>query len=309
MSTLIFTHPSYEHHENGPGHPECPERIRTVWQTLGKAPFDALERREAGEATVDELARVHERSYIEMVLSSVPEQGYTHLDGDTALSPGSRPAILRAAGAVRDAVDAIVGGEAANAFCAVRPCGHHAEPARAMGFCSFNNIAVGATHALATHGLERVAIVDFDVHHGNGTQTTASGEPRLMFASTHQSPLFPGTGAREERGQYNNIVNCPLPAGAGTEAFQSAMSSDILPAVEKFNPQLLMISAGFDAHERDPLAQLRFTADDFAWATRELMELADRCCEGRVVSALEGGYDMTGLAESCAAHVREFMER
>lgn len=308
MSTLIFTHPSYEHHDTGPGHPECPERIRTVWQTLDQDPFNTLERREAGEASVEQLCGVHERGYVDEVLGSVPKEGLARLDPDTVLSPGSRPAILRAAGAVCEAVDAVVAGEADNAFCAIRPCGHHAEPARAMGFCSFNNIAVGAAHALKTHGLRRVAVVDFDVHHGNGTQAAADNEPNLLFASTHQWPFYPGTGPREERGRHGNVVNAPLSAGAGSSEFRSAISDLVLPAVEEFDPDLLFISAGFDAHARDPLAQLELSDDDFAWATRELLALAQRCCGGRVVSALEGGYDMTGLADSCAAHVRELMQ-
>lgn len=307
MSTLIFTHPSYQDHNPGPGHPERPERIHTVWRVLDGEPFNTLERREAGEADLEQLCRVHERGYVEEVLRSVPSEGLARLDPDTALSPGSRPAILRAAGAVCDAVDAVMQGEADNAFCAVRPCGHHAEPARAMGFCSFNNIGIGAAHALDTHGLARVAIVDFDVHHGNGTQTMAQNEKRVFFASTHQWPFFPGTGAREERGRYNNIVNAPLAAGAGSTEFRAAISDLILPPLEEFEPELLLISAGFDAHAYDPLAQLELGEDDFAWVTRELLALAERACGGRVVSALEGGYDMTGLAEGCSAHVRELM--
>ena len=308
MTTLIFTHPSYQDHNPGAGHPERPERIQTVWRVLDEDPFNTLERREAGAADLDQLSRVHQRAYVEKVLSSIPAQGLTHLDPDTALSPGSRPAILRAAGAVCDAVDAVVNGEADNAFCAVRPCGHHAEPARAMGFCSFNNIAVGAAHALAAHGLARVAIVDFDVHHGNGTQAAAQDEERLFFASTHQWPFYPGTGAREERGRFGNIVNAPLSAGAGSAEFRTAIADLVLPALEEFEPELLLVSAGFDAHALDPLAQLELGADDFAWVTRELLAVADRTCGGRVVSALEGGYDMTGLAEGCSAHVRELMQ-
>lgn len=307
MTTLIFTHPSYEHHDPGAGHPECPERIRTVWRTLDADPFASLARREAQEASLDQLAAVHQRGYIDEVLRSIPTEGLARLDPDTALSPGSSPAILRAAGAVCDAVDAVVGGEADNAFCAVRPCGHHAEPARAMGFCSFNNIAVGAAHALNAHDINRVAIIDFDVHHGNGTQTTAEADQRMLFASTHQYPFFPGTGAREERGGFNNIVNLPMSAGSGSNEFRAAMTDSILPAVEEFAPQLMLISAGFDAHARDPLAQLELSDEDFAWVTRELIALAGRSCGGRIVSALEGGYDMTGLAESCSAHVRELM--
>lgn len=308
MTTLIFTHPSCQDHDPGPGHPERPERIRAVWRVLDGEPFSTLERREAGEADIEQLSRVHERDYVEKVLSSVPSEGLARLDPDTALSPGSRPAILRAAGAVCDAVDAVVNGEADNAFCAVRPCGHHAEPARAMGFCSFNNIAVGAAHALEVHGLARIAIVDFDVHHGNGTQAMVENEKNVFFASTHQWPFFPGTGAREERGRHGNVVNAPLAAGAGSTEFRTAISDLILPALEEFEPELLLVSAGFDAHAYDPLAQLELGADDFAWVTRELLAVAGRSCGGRVVSVLEGGYDMTGLAEGCSAHLRELMQ-
>lgn len=307
MTTCIFTHPCYQEHNPGPGHPERPERIHTVWRVLDDEQFSTLERREAREADVEQLCGVHERGFVDEVLKSVPSEGLTQLDPDTALSPGSRAAILRAAGAVCDAVDAVVKGEASNAFCAVRPCGHHAEPARAMGFCYFNNIAVGAAHALKAHGIARVGIVDFDVHHGNGTQAMVWNEKNFFFASTHQWPFYPGTGARDERGRYDNIVNAPLPAGAGSTEFRAAISELVLPALEEFQPELLLISAGFDAHARDPLAQLELEEDDFAWVTRELLALAGRTCGGHVVSVLEGGYDMTGLAQGCSAHLRELV--
>ena len=247
-------------------------------------------------------------AYVDAVLAAVPNHGRVHLDPDTVLSATSRSAILRASGAVCAAVDAVLGGEGVdNAFCAVRPCGHHAEPARAMGFCVFNNIAVGAEHARRKHGVKKVAIVDFDVHHGNGTQAMVEDEPDLFFASTHEWPFYPGTGAREERGNHDNVVNVPLAAFAGSGEFRRGMKDFILPAVEAFAPDLLMISAGFDAHRRDPLAHINLEAEDFAWATRELMAVARRHCDGRIVSVLEGGYSMDGLAESLAAHLRELM--
>jgi acetoin utilization deacetylase AcuC-like enzyme len=251
------------------------------------------------------LARVHERAYVDAVLAAVPASGRVHLDPDTVLSATSRPAILRAAGAVCAAVDAVVGGQADSAFCAVRPCGHHAEPARAMGFCVFNNIAVGAEHARKAHGVKRVAVVDFDVHHGNGTQVMFEDDPDLFFASTHEWPFYPGTGARTEHGQHDNVVNVPLAANTGSAEFRRGMKDFVLPALEAFGPDLLMISAGFDAHRRDPLAHINLEAGDFAWATRELMAAARRHCGGRIVSVLEGGYSMDGLSESLAAHLRE----
>jgi len=308
MTTLIFTHPDFRLHDTGMGHPESPARIDTVWDVLGSGDFRQLEQREAPEATVEQLAAVHKRAYVDAVLAAVPKQGRVHLDPDTVLSATSRSAILRASGAVCAAVDAVLEGDGVdNAFCAVRPCGHHAEPARAMGFCVFNNIAVGAEHARRKHGVKKVAIVDFDVHHGNGTQAMVEDEPDLFFASTHEWPFYPGTGARDERGNHDNVVNVPLAAFAGSAEFRRGMKDFILPAVEAFAPDLLMISAGFDAHRRDPLAHINLEAEDFAWATRELMAVARRHCDGRIVSVLEGGYSMDGLAESLAAHLRELM--
>ncbi|SMH48282.1 histone deacetylase family protein [Azospirillum agricola] len=304
MTTLIFTHPDCLAHDTGPGHPEGPHRLAVVWEVLGRDEFKGLERRPAPEAEVGQLARVHDRAYVDAVLAAMPVQGYHRLDGDTLLSPGSRGAILRAAGSVCAAVDAVMAGEATNAFCAVRPCGHHAEPARAMGFCVFNNVAVGALHARERHGLSRVAVVDFDVHHGNGTQAMFAQDAGLFFASTHQSPLYPGTGASWERGVADNILNLPLEPYSGSAEFRQAFERVILPALEAFAPELLLISAGFDAHARDPLAQLGLTGADFEWVTRKLVEVAERQCGNRVVSVLEGGYDEAGLAEGCAAHLR-----
>jgi acetoin utilization deacetylase AcuC-like enzyme len=308
MATLIFTHPDCLDHDTGPGHPERPQRLKAIWQALEADEFKPAGRRIAPEASLDQLARVHSRSYIEGVLADMPIQGYLRLDPDTVLSPRSRSAILRAAGSVSAAVDAVMSGEADNAFCAVRPCGHHAEPEKAKGFCVFNNIAVGAEQARKVHGLKRVAVVDFDVHHGNGTQAMFWSDPDLFFASTHQFPFYPGTGASGERGEHGNIVNVPLTAFSGSGSFRDAYTSTILPALDDFAPDLILISAGFDAHERDPLAQLELEAEDFAWITREILAIARRRCGAKVVSVLEGGYDLTALAESCALHVRELMK-
>ena len=241
------------------------------------------------------------------MLDSVPESGHLHLDPDTVLSPGSGAAALRAAGALTAAVDAVYAGEGDNAFCAVRPPGHHAERERAMGFCLFNNVAVGAHQALAEHGAEKVAVVDFDVHHGNGSQDAAAHEARLFYASSHQSPAYPGTGAESDHGYNDNVLNVELSPGSGSIPFRDGYERKILPALSDFAPDLLMISAGFDAHARDPLCQLEVATDDFAWVTRQLMAVAAEHCQGRVVSVLEGGYDLEALADSVAAHVRELM--
>ncbi len=306
MTTLLFTHPACIAHDPGEFHPESPDRLRAVLAALDAGEFASLERREAPRADIEDIARVHPREFVEALLAAVPAEGYVGIDPDTILSPASGEAALRAAGAVCAAVDAVVGGEAANAFCAVRPPGHHAEPDRAMGFCLFNSVAVGAARARAVHGLERVAVVDFDVHHGNGTQAAFETDPTLFYASTHQSPLYPGTGASSEHG-VGNIVNAPLAPMAGSAEFRRAMDAVILPALEEFRPSLIIVSAGFDAHRRDPLAQLMLVEDDYAWVTDRLADCARRHAEGRLVSSLEGGYDLTALAASAAAHVRALM--
>lgn len=308
MTTLLYSHPACFDHEMGRHHPERPARLKAILDALEDDEFAGLERREAPRATRDQLARVHPRGYIDRVLASVPAQGLVQLDADTALSPGSGEAALRAAGAVCAAVDAVAAGEASNAFCAVRPPGHHAEPGHAMGFCLFNNVAVAAEQARAVHGLKRVAVVDFDVHHGNGTQAMFEADADLFYASTHQSPLYPGTGYENERG-VGNIVNAPLPPMAGSAEFRAAMTETVLPALEQFAPDLVIISAGFDAHRDDPLASLRLVEEDYHWATAELMRVAEHCCGGRIVSALEGGYDLHALAASAAAHVKALMGR
>lgn len=307
MTTILYTHSACIDHDPGPMHPECPDRLRSVMEALKAKEFDTLERREPARATIDQIARVHGRDYVEQVLAAVPDSGLVRLDPDTAMSPASGEAALRAAGAVCAAVDAVMAGEADNAFCAVRPPGHHAEPSHAMGFCLFNSVAVGAEQVRAAHGLKRVAVMDFDVHHGNGTQAMFWNDADLLYASTHQSPHYPGTGSIAERGVAGNIVNAPLAPYTGSAEFRRAMETAILPAITEFEPDFLLISAGFDAHAADPLAALQLDEDDFAWATRQLMAVADRCCEGRVVSTLEGGYDLAALARSAAAHVRALM--
>jgi len=308
MSTILYTHPDCAEHDMGPMHPESPARLKAVLEALNAGEFDALDRREAPAAEIEQIARVHPRSYVERILAAIPESGFVQLDPDTAVCPRSGDAALRAAGAVCAAVDDVMAGEADNAFCAVRPPGHHAEPSRSMGFCLFNNVAVGAEQARAVHGLGRVAVVDFDVHHGNGTQAMFWDDKDLFYASTHQSPHYPGTGSTGERGVAGNIVNAPLPPHTGSAGFRQAMQGVILPALAEFGPEFLLISAGFDAHAADPLASLELNEDDFAWATRELMNVADVCCGGRVVSTMEGGYNLAALARSAAAHVRTLMK-
>jgi acetoin utilization deacetylase AcuC-like enzyme len=306
MTTLLISHAACLGHDPGRGHPESPGRLKAILGALDRPAFSSLQRREAPRAERDVLARVHDRAYVDHVLASVPKSGHARLDADTVLSDGSGEGALRAAGAVVAAIDAVMAGEARNAFCAVRPPGHHAEEATAMGFCLFNNVAVGAAHARARHGLKRVAVVDFDVHHGNGTQSMFERDPDLFFASTHQHPLYPGTGAAEERG-VGNIVNVPLAPETGSREFRAAMTGTILPALAAFAPELLLVSAGFDAHEADPLAALRLHEDDYIWATEALARIAAASAGGRLVSTLEGGYNLDALAASAAAHVQTLM--
>ncbi|WP_119420671.1 histone deacetylase family protein [Desertibaculum subflavum] len=308
MTTTLITHAACLAHDTGSGHPERSDRLRAVLQALDHDTFRELDRREAPLASLDELVRVHDATYVDLILGNVPAHGHVMVDGDTVMSPGSGEAALRAAGAVCAAVDAVTTGAARNAFCAVRPPGHHAEPGRAMGFCLFNNVAVGAQHARARHGMRRVAVIDFDVHHGNGTQAAFESDRDLFYASTHQSPLYPGTGDRNERGVGDNILNVPLPPGAGSDAFRHAIERDIVPALDAFRPELVMISAGFDAHRADPLASLGLTEADFAFATTALCDVARRHAGGKVVSTLEGGYNLVALAASAAAHVKALME-
>jgi len=309
MATLLFTHEACFGHDMGRLHPESPARLKAVLTALEAPEFVGLQHREAPRASEEQLTRVHPVHYVRGLLEAVPKEGIVQLDGDTALCPGSGEAALRAAGAVVAAVDAVMAGEATNAFCAVRPPGHHAEPARAMGFCLFDNVAVGALHARAAHKRNRIAVVDFDVHHGNGTQAIFWDDPDLVFLSTHQYPLYPGTGGAGEHGSHDNIVNVPLPPMAGSAEFREAMSSRLLPKLAAFAPDFILISAGFDAHEDDPLASLRLHEDDYQWATGEILDIADHACGGRVVSTLEGGYDLHALGRSAAAHVRALLAK
>lgn len=306
MTTFVYTHPSSLDHDTGVGHPERTARIETVYAALAGDSYASLERREARRASLDDLARVHESGYVRRSLDEMPASGRARMDPDTVVSPGSGEAALRAAGAVIDAIDEVASGNASNAFCAVRPPGHHAEAGRGMGFCLFNNVAIGAMHARAAHGLRKIAIVDFDVHHGNGTQAMFAGDPAALFASTHQYPHYPGTGAADETG-VGNVFNAPLEAGSGGAEFRTAMDDRILPALRAFAPQMLLVSAGFDAHARDPLASLNFEEEDFEWATQRLLEIAEEFASGRLVSTLEGGYDLQALGASVQAHVGALM--
>jgi acetoin utilization deacetylase AcuC-like enzyme len=307
MATLLLTHPACLDHLMPAGHPERPDRLRAVERVLADQRFNALKREDAPRAETEAIARAHPLAYIEAIRQASPKDGLVHLDADTSMSPGSYEAALRAAGGAVRAVDAVMAGEAANAFVATRPPGHHAETARPMGFCLFNNAAIAARHARVHHGLARAAIVDFDVHHGNGSQEIFWADPTVMYCSTHQMPLYPGTGAKSERGEHDTIVNAPLRPGDGGEKFREAFESEILPRLRAFRPELVVVSAGFDAHQRDPLANLTFVEADFEWATRKLMEIADQSASGRVVSVLEGGYDLQGLANSVAAHAAALM--
>jgi len=306
MTTLLYSHSACLNHDTGRGHPERIARLEVILNALDAPEFQSLARREAPQATREQIARAHDRAYVDGLLEAVPKSGLVHADSDTVMSSGSGEAALRAAGAVVAAVDAVIGGEAGNAFCAVRPPGHHAEADRPMGFCLFNNVAIGAYHARARHDLRRIAVVDFDVHHGNGTQHMFESDGELFYGSTHQWPLYPGTGARSETG-VGNVCNVPLFPGAGSEQFRAAFEGVLLPALRNFAPEMILISAGFDAHRRDPLAGLELETEDFAWATAELMAVARQGCGGRIVSTLEGGYDLEALADSAAAHVRTLM--
>jgi acetoin utilization deacetylase AcuC-like enzyme len=307
MTTLLYTHPSCLEHDPGQYHPETPARLKAVLDALSTPEFAGLQRREAPEAALDDLTRVHPQLFVERLLAAVPTAGHVGIDADTVMSPQSGTAALHAAGAVAAAVDAVISGEADNVFCAVRPPGHHAEPNRAMGFCLFNNVAVGALRARQVHGLARVAVVDFDVHHGNGTQACFWDDASLFYGSTHQWPLYPGTGSSGETGVGGNIVNVPLPPMSGSQAFRLGMTRTLLPALDAFAPEMVLISAGFDAHRSDPLAQLLFEDDDYTWATERLLDIARQHAGGRVVSTLEGGYDLIALGASAAAHVRVLM--
>jgi acetoin utilization deacetylase AcuC-like enzyme len=308
VSVLLLTHKACLGHDTGPFHPECPERLRHVMAALEAEAFSDLLREEAPRATEEELLRVHPAMHVRAILAlSPPPEAPIHLDADTVFSAGSAEAALRAAGGGVAAVDAVMSGSVRAAFAAVRPPGHHAEPDRAMGFCLFSNAAIAARHAQARWGAGRVAVLDFDVHHGNGTQAVAEGDATLFYGSTHQHPCYPGTGAASERGVSGNVVNVPLAPGSGSGAFRAAWAEGILPALDAWGPELVVISAGFDAHRADPLAQLRLDTEDFSWITEAIGEVARARCGGRVVSMLEGGYDLRALAVSAAAHVGALM--
>ena len=306
MSTLLVTHSACLGHETPMGHPECADRLRAVLHALEGEEFQYLMREEAPRAKVEDLTRVHSAAYVTEILARVPAQGFEQIDADTVLSSGSGEAALRAAGAVTFAVDRVITGTPRNAFCAIRPPGHHAEPDTAMGFCLFNNVAVGALYAREVHGAHRAAVIDFDVHHGNGTQTMFEKDAGLFYASSHQAPFYPGTGDGGERGM-GNILNVPLAEGASGDDFRGIFADMIVPALVKFQPDIIFISAGFDGHMADPLAGLNLTEADYVWATQELMRVADKLCDGRIVSTLEGGYDLVALAKSASAHVRALM--
>lgn len=306
MSTAFFSHQIFEAHDTGPGHPERSERLRAIKKVISSSSYNTLVRREAPKSTLQQIAMVHDLNYVEKLMDLVPERGWSQIDPDTVMCPETGEATLRAVGAVIEAVDGVISGTFDNAFCAVRPPGHHAEPNHGMGFCFFNNAAIAARHAQQAHGLERVAIVDFDVHHGNGTQAAFRGDKNVFFASSHQYPFYPGTGAIDEVG-VGNIVNVPLESGSGSKDFRNGWSTKILPALEAFQPEFLVISAGFDAHARDPLASINLEAEDFAWITRKLLEISANKLNGRIISCLEGGYDLVGLGESVDAHLSELL--
>ena len=306
MPTAFITHPSFLLHEMGPYHPECPERLMAISDRMIAAGIDPyLRHYTAPAATREQIARVHGAAYIDEITAASPTSGLHFLDPDTALNPHSLTAAHHAAGAVVLGVDLVMRKECASAFCAVRPPGHHAERRRAMGFCLFNNVAVGAAHALSAHGLNRVAIVDFDVHHGNGTEDIFQGDPRVLMVSTFQHPLYPYSGIEDPA---PNMVNVPLAAGSGSDEFRAAVVDAWMPALERHKPEMIFISAGFDAHREDPLAGLKLTEADYAWVTRELIAVSTRHSHRRIVSTLEGGYALSALGRSAVEHVRELVE-
>lgn len=307
MTTQLYTHPIFVEHLTPPGHPERPDRLRAVEKALADPRFDSLVRLQAPRGHEGAILYAHPEEHMAHVAMAIPETGMRRIDDDTVVSPKSFEAAMHAIGAVNAAVDAVFKGEADNAFVAARPPGHHAEKSTAMGFCLFNHIAIAARHAQRQHGAERIAIVDWDVHHGNGTQDIFWADPSVLYCSTHQFPLYPGTGAKDETGVKNNIVNAPLAPKTGSENFREAFETRILPALENFRPDLVLISAGFDAHTRDPLADIDLVEDDFDWATGKLMDVAGRHASNRLVSLLEGGYDLKGLSLSAAAHVARLM--
>ena len=306
MTTALITHPDCLEHVNPPGHPEQVARLERILAALDGR--DLL-RVKAPMAADDDLLRVHPPAHLALIRAAAPDAGWSQLDGDTFMSPGSLAAAFRAAGAATKAVDLVMSGDADNAFCACRPPGHHAEAEKPMGFCLFGTLAVAAKYALDHHGLDRVAIVDFDVHHGNGTQALLQDDARVLFCSTHQMPLFPGTGYPDETGIADNVINLPMRHGAGADEFRRAVDDTVIPAIDRFAPELLLVSAGFDAHRADPLAGMMLDTADFTWVTRRLCDMADAHCGGRLISNLEGGYDLDALAAATAAHVDVLVAR
>lgn len=306
MSTRLYTHPIYLEHLTPAGHPERPDRMRALETAFSDARFDALDRQEPDAAGEDAVLLAHPEAHLAYVKSMIPEDGVVPIDADTMASPKSFEAAMTAIGGALAGIDDVFSGDADNVFLAARPPGHHAETDKAMGFCFFNQAAIAARHAQRNYAAERVAIVDWDVHHGNGTQQIFWDDPSVLYCSTHQMPLFPGSGAKGETGA-GNIVNAPLSPNMGGDHFRQAFNERVLPAIENMRPDLIIVSAGFDAHHRDPLAQINLTGDDFDWATGKLMEIADQFCNNRLVSVLEGGYDLEGLAESATAHVDRLM--
>ncbi|MEP7030188.1 MAG: histone deacetylase family protein [Pseudolabrys sp.] len=309
MSTLLISHPACLNHLTPPGHPERPDRLRAVEEALAGEPFQNLARAQAPMAPQEIISLVHPMEYIEAIRNASPseDEGMARLDADTSMSSGSLEAAMRAVGGATLGVDEVMNQKASNVFVAVRPPGHHAEVAKPMGFCLFNSAAIAARYAQDRYDVERVSIVDFDVHHGNGSQDIFWADKSVMYSSTHEMPLYPGTGAIGERGEHNTIVNAPLRAGDGGDQFRDAFETVILPRLRDFKPDILIISAGFDAHTRDPLANLNLVEADYTWVTKKLMDIADDSAQGRIVSLLEGGYDLQGLARSAAAHVTALM--
>jgi acetoin utilization deacetylase AcuC-like enzyme len=307
MTTLLLTHQASLDHLTPPGHPERPDRIRAIDQILSESRFEKLVRQESPEGTLELVRLCHDEHYVEELRRIAPDTGLIYLDGDTSMSPGTWEAVMRGVGGAVAATDAVMSGGADNAFVAMRPPGHHAETNKPMGFCFFDHAAIAARYAQRKYGIARAAVVDFDVHHGNGTQDIFWADPTLMYCSTHQMPLFPGTGASGERGEHDTIVNAPLAPNDGAAKFRAAFENLILPQLQKFAPEVIIISAGFDAHRRDPLANINLDAEDFGWVTRKLMDVAYASAGGRIVSVLEGGYDLQGLKESVAAHVTALM--
>ncbi|AZO55897.1 MAG: histone deacetylase family protein [Mesorhizobium sp.] len=307
MATRLYTHPIFLEHITPPGHPERPDRLRAIERVLDDEAFAALDRVEASQGDEATILYAHPADFVARVRAAIPDEGIAHIDADTTASPKSWQAAITAIGAANAAVDDVFAGRADNVFVAARPPGHHAEKTTAMGFCFFNTAAIAARYAQKRHGAERVAVVDWDVHHGNGTQDIFWDDPSVLYCSTHQMPLYPGTGAKNETGA-GNIVNAPLAPRTGSEVFRDAFLSRVLPSLDNFAPDLIIISAGFDAHHRDPLAEINLTEDDFDWATGQLMQRATRHSGNRLVSLLEGGYDLQGLAFSVAAHVGRLMK-